>query len=99
MPSGIKNYDYIFANLPYVPSDYPVAPEVMAEPRRAVFAGYHGLALIKKLAPVAGQRLKPGGLIFIESLPEQQAAILDYYQNSGFKYLKKYDLVQLLIRN
>ena len=44
-------YDYIFANLPYVPYGFPVSQEVEAEPASAIFADDGGLELINKLAP------------------------------------------------
>lgn len=88
-------FDYILANLPYVPKNYIVSPEVYAEPKMAVFANDNGLKLIKKLASQAFVYLKPGGFLFIESLLGQQKTIKNYYQKAGFKFVKKAGLVQV----
>ncbi len=58
--------DVVTANPPYVPDDTPVDPEVAADPRRAVFAGPDGLAVIRPLAPLAHRLLRTGGVVVLE---------------------------------
>lgn len=88
-------FDYIFANLPYVPLGHKVSPEVHKEPEIAVFADSKGLDLIFRLADQANNKLRKSGYIFIESLVGQQDEICDYYQKAGFKFYEKAGFVQV----
>jgi release factor glutamine methyltransferase len=90
-----STYNFILANLPYVPKNYSVSPEVLAEPKTAVFADDNGLALINKLALQAITSLNPGGFILLESLLQQQTDLNKYYQAAGFKLINKLGLVQV----
>ena len=90
----ILKYDYIFANLPYVPDNFGVSPAVQHEPSLALYGGKDGLDLIKELAPLAKQSLKKDGYILFESLPNQQKIIADFYQQFGFKFVTNNGLVQ-----
>jgi release factor glutamine methyltransferase len=59
--------DLVLANPPYVPDGTPVPPEVADhDPRRAVFAGPDGLAVIRPLVVLAIRLLRPGGVLAIE---------------------------------
>jgi release factor glutamine methyltransferase len=88
-------YDYIFANLPYVPHGYKVSREVNFEPNGAIYTDDNGLRLIKNLGASAKFNLKPGGYLFIESLLEQQEEIADYYAKSCYTFCTKAGLVQI----
>lgn len=92
------SFDYIFANLPYVPRDYPVSAEVHSEPRQAVFADNHGLELIFRLADQSKNNMTQDSLIFIESLIEQQQPIHEYYIKIGYTAVDKAGLVQVFKR-
>lgn len=92
-------FNYIFANLPYVPLGYSVSPEVHKEPEIAVYADSQGLDLVTKLAPQAFKSLKKGGLVFIESLPEQQDDITEIYTKAGLKFDKKAGLVMVFVKH
>lgn len=95
LDSVTGTFDYIFANLPYVPKNYPVSAEVHSEPHQAIFAENNGLELISRLAEQSKKSLSKNGLIFVESLLEQQEIICDYCQKAGFKAIDKAGLVQV----
>ncbi len=62
-------FDAIVSNPPYIPTtDSPqLHPQVREhEPASALFAGIDGLEIYRRLIPVAGQALKPGGLLALE---------------------------------
>jgi release factor glutamine methyltransferase len=63
LPSAV---DAVVSNPPYVPGETPVAPEVRADPRDAVFAGADGLALMPAVLARAGELLRPGGVLALE---------------------------------
>jgi release factor glutamine methyltransferase len=63
LPGGV---DLVLSNPPYVPAGTPVAPEVLADPPEAVFAGTDGLDLIPALIDRAAQILRPGGHLGFE---------------------------------
>jgi release factor glutamine methyltransferase len=92
--SCLGKYDYILANLPYVPVGYKVSPAANHEPSKALYSGKDGLDLIKVLAPLAYTHLKDSGYILLESLLEQQAQIKTIYRRAGFKLIAKSGLVQ-----
>lgn len=61
-------FDLIVANLPYIPAGdiAGLAPEVRAEPLRALDGGPDGLALVRRLVAAAPALLAPGGAIALE---------------------------------
>ncbi|GIH11404.1 release factor glutamine methyltransferase [Rhizocola hellebori] len=63
LPSGV---DLVLSNPPYVPAGTQVAPEVLADPPEAVFAGEDGLDLIPAVIDRAAQILRPGGRLGFE---------------------------------
>jgi release factor glutamine methyltransferase len=71
--------DLVVSNPPYVAVGEEVDPEVLHEPREAVFAGPDGLDAYRALAPGAARVLRPGGLLLFETPGdriEEIAAIL-----------------------
>jgi release factor glutamine methyltransferase len=66
-------FDLIVANLPYIPAGdiAGLAPEVRAEPLRALDGGPDGLALVRRLVAAAPALLAPGGAIALEIGIEQ----------------------------
>jgi len=76
-PSLPGEVDLIAANLPYIPSgDLPgLLPEVyLFEPLVALDGGADGLALMRRLVPVAAVLLKPGGWLLMEIGADQGEA-------------------------
>ncbi|OGZ23284.1 MAG: hypothetical protein A3A08_00645 [Candidatus Nealsonbacteria bacterium RIFCSPLOWO2_01_FULL_41_9] len=73
-----KNYDYIFANPPYVATERirEVQPQVLKyEPGGALFGGKKGLIYIRKFLKEAKNFLTGQGFIFLEFSPEQKEEI------------------------
>ena len=63
------SFDIVCANLPYLAADTQLAPEVVAQPARALYAGEKGSALVTRLLDEAPQRLNAGGRILAELDP------------------------------
>lgn len=79
-------FDAIVANLPYIGEEERALcdPELAFEPAVALFAGADGLDQIRRLVPQAGERLKPGGLVWLEHGFRQAPAVADLARASGF---------------
>jgi len=63
------SFDFVVSNPPYVAlNEEDKVQDVVKkfEPRMAVFAGEHGLDIIRKLIPQARETLRPGGWLLIE---------------------------------
>lgn len=94
--TNIKDkYDYVFANLPYVPTKYSVSKEVNYEPTQAIYSNNKGLELIKSLAIQAKLSLNNDGYIFIESLLEQQKEIEKLFNQNNYNLVNKKGLIQI----
>ena len=73
-----RRLDAIAANPPYIPDGdaAELQPEVRDfEPHTALFAGSDGLAVYRRLIPMAGDFLRPGGLLAMEFGFDQRAAL------------------------
>jgi release factor glutamine methyltransferase len=70
-------FDLVCANLPYLPSTSTLAPEVMAQPRTALYADQGGSELVTRLLAAAPPRLKPGGRVLVELDPSILATVLE----------------------
>ena len=88
-------FEYIFANLPYVPTQLKVSKEVLAEPRIAVFSGKDGLECIKEFIPQATQHCNKYGYVFIESLKIQHKALEDFAKKHNLKLVNTTGLIQV----
>ena len=83
-----KNYDYIFANPPYVAKERikDVQLSVLKyEPKTSFLAGKKGFFYIKKFLKEAKRFMKPGGIIYLEFDPEQKNDILDILKKENYK--------------
>lgn len=67
--------DAVVCNPPYVPTTADVAPEVLADPADAVFAGADGLELMSTVVHRAAQLLRAGGVCAIEHDDSQGEAV------------------------
>ncbi len=80
------SFDFVVSNPPYVAlSEADKVQDVVKkfEPKTAVFAGEHGLDVIRRLIPQAHEALRPGGYLVMEigySMSEQVIAIMDGYE-------------------
>jgi release factor glutamine methyltransferase len=90
--------DMIVANLPYVDPDWERSPETDFEPKLALFAEHHGLALIEKLIQQAPERLAANGYLLLEADPEQHDAIINLAEPSGLRHIRTEDYSVLLQR-
>ena len=70
IPSRLEqeSFDLITANLPYIPSAEisTLSREVQHDPLLALDGGGDGLDLVRRLAPLAYERLTPGGHLLLE---------------------------------
>ena len=76
--------DLICANLPYLESGDPLAPEVTAQPAHALFAPQGGSGLIQRLLDDAPNHLGPGGSVLAE-LDRRALEKLDLGAYSGHR--------------
>lgn len=90
----LDKYDFILANLPYIPKNFKVSPGVNFEPAQALYAPQNGLQLIEQLAPLAYQALNSGGYILLESMPNQHPFVKKFYGNAGFSLTATHGLIQ-----
>jgi len=75
--------DAVVANPPYVPLPTDVAPEVLADPREAVFAGADGLELLPTVITRAALLLRRGGVFAVEHDDTHQPAVVGLLADSG----------------
>jgi release factor glutamine methyltransferase len=71
------SFDIVCANLPYVAAGVALAPEVVAQPARALYAETNGSALVTRLLAEAPARLNPGGRALAELDPSIAASAVD----------------------
>jgi release factor glutamine methyltransferase len=69
-------FDAVVANLPYLENEADLMPEVKHEPAVALHGGPDGLDLYRRLLDEIPKHLNPGGLVFTESDPWQQAFLI-----------------------
>jgi len=80
-------FDMIVSNPPYLSEAElaQVAPEVRDfEPRSALVAAEDGLSDLKRIVAGAGQRLRRGGLLALETGPSQHAALIEAAGSAGY---------------
>jgi len=86
-----KNYNYIFANPPYVAKERlkEVQPSVLKyEPKTSFLAGKRGLFYIRKFLKEAKRFMKPGGIIYLEIDPQQKDEIKKIFKKEGYNKFK-----------
>jgi release factor glutamine methyltransferase len=71
-------FDLIVANLPYIAAQdrHTLSREVLHDPEVALFAGEHGVELLRKLIEQAPARFRPGGMLALEIGAGQSEALL-----------------------
>jgi release factor glutamine methyltransferase len=78
-------YDAVLANLPYVETGLELDPEVSVwEPAGALFAGPDGLAVIRRLVGLMGERRHRPSLLALEIGPSQAADVSELVRSAGF---------------
>lgn len=68
-------FDVICANLPYLPNDYPLSPDVAYEPEVALTSGEDGAYHYRQLFAALPKYLQEDGFCLIEHSPEQDELI------------------------
>ena len=91
------NGNTVIANLPYVPKNLDLEPELAYEPKLALFADDDGLALYKKLWQQIGKSTTVN-YVLTESLESQHSKMIDFAKNSDFKIHDTLGLVQIFIK-
>lgn len=83
-------YDGIVSNPPYIAScEIPgLSKEVQREPHLALDGGETGLELIRKMAKVSFEWLKPGGFLIFEAGFGQKDACLEILEEIGYSELR-----------
>ena len=71
------SFDLVCANLPYVAAGSRLAPEVVAQPARALYAEAGGSALVTRLLDEAPARMNAGGRVLAELDPSILSAAVD----------------------
>jgi len=88
-----ERFDLILCNPPYIADDAVLPPEVKAwEPASALFAGADGLDDYRRLAPLLGTQIAPGGVACVEIGSDQgeRAAVL--FRDAGLHVALRRDL-------
>jgi release factor glutamine methyltransferase len=75
-------FDLVCANLPYVPSGTVLAPEVAAQPSRALYADQDGAGFVTRLLAQASARLNARGRVLAELDPSILSAAVDQADRS-----------------
>lgn len=76
-----SHYDLIIANLPYVPANLPITPEVKTEPHGAIFSTDKGLHHIKRLATELRTKPITFNQLWLEFLPVQAKTITKIFSD------------------
>lgn len=71
-----RSFDLICANLPYLAAGAGLPPEVMAQPRSALYAGADGHELVVRLLEAAPVHMQAGGRVLAEVDPSILPAVL-----------------------
>jgi release factor glutamine methyltransferase len=92
--TGLRSrFDLILCNPPYVATDAEMGPGVAEfEPAEALFAGADGLDDYRRLAPMIGGLLAPGGLAAIEIGYDQGDCVAALFAAAGHSTVAAYDL-------
>ena len=86
---GEGAFDAVLANLPYVPCDAPLAPEIARyEPPGALFAGIDGLDAVRRLVTAVAARTPRPALLALEIGPEQAAAVCRLVRDAGYAFVE-----------
>lgn len=88
---------FILANLPYVPTNYPINEAAAHEPALALFSGDDGLDHYRKLFEQAMELAPQPYAIIAESLFTQHKKMNDLATNAGYEQKEVDGLVQLFV--
>lgn len=75
-----EKFDMIVSNPPYIPFGTELSPEVMQEPKEALFAEEDGLILYRKIVEEAPKFLKPQGWLLFELGIDEARKVKNFMQ-------------------
>lgn len=81
---GVRRFDVIAANPPYVAAGDPHLAELGHEPTAALVAGPDGLDAIRRIVAGAPAHLEPGGVLLVEHGYDQRDPVLEVFRGVGF---------------
>lgn len=88
-----ETFDLVLINPPYVADEAELGPGVAEyEPAEALFAGPDGLDDYRRLAPVIGRLIAPGGLAAIEIGHDQAVSAMALFEAAGHQVRLSHDL-------
>lgn len=77
-----EKFDMIVSNPPYIPNGTKLAPEVMFDPKEALFANNNGLEFYEKITEQAPLYLNSKGWLLFELGINQADSVVEYMQKS-----------------
>lgn len=92
-PLDVKEFDVIVSNPPYISEfekDLVSKETILYEPKNALFAGLNGLEHFYKIAQNAKFFLKENGSLYLEIGFNQLDAVVEIFQESGYKFINSY---------
>ncbi len=92
------SYDFIIANLPYVPDAMITSPEITKEPRLALFSGNDGMDHYRDFWQQVNVLKTPPRYIMTESLNDQHETMRQLASRTRYKFIKSDMLVQVFER-
>lgn len=86
-------FDLVLCNPPYIADGERLAPDVaLYEPGSALFAGLDGLDDYRRIAPLIGVQIAPGGIACIEIGSTQGRAAAELFVDAGLQVMVRQDL-------
>ena len=89
----------LLANLPYVPTNYPINQAAAHEPKLALFSGKDGLDEYKQLFTQADTLAQKPLYIITESLLPQHTTLIQIAFQAGYKLVAEQNLAQMFERD
>jgi len=92
-----NSFNIIVSNLPYVPTELQLEPELSFEPDVALFSGHDGLDHYRRL----WNQLKnnPAKLVLTESLVSQHNQMIEYAKEAGYVLRATRLLIQVFVKS
>jgi release factor glutamine methyltransferase len=96
---GLKSYEVLLCNLPYVPDAYEINKAASFEPKIALFGGPDGLDLFRRLFEQVSELADRPLYILTEALPSTHDALLAIAVATGYRLLRTEDFIQVFTPN
>ncbi|HVX58492.1 MAG TPA: HemK/PrmC family methyltransferase [Candidatus Saccharimonadales bacterium] len=94
---GLRSYDVVLANLPYVPDDWQINEAAAMEPRIAIFGGKDGLDHYRRLFKQLRRQHQPPRFVLTEALPPQHAQLASIAQEYAYQLRAHQDFIQVFV--